>query len=112
MDRLATLRICVPSMVVREVRDHFQREYRLGKAFFRLINQQDNITIVWSDPPEAMVGKYMELGFAEEDAAIAACAEWVGARYIISENRHFLQHSEGLAFETLDAGTALSLMDT
>jgi hypothetical protein len=108
MEQLGTLRVYVPSMVVREVRDNFQREYELGKAFFRLLSQQENITIVWSDPPESLVVKYMRFGFAEGDAAIAACAEWVGAEYVISENRHFLQRSEQLVFEIIDAEIALS----
>lgn len=111
MDRLETLRVYIPPMVVREVRTNFQQVYDLGKAFFRLINHQKNIKIVWSEPPEALVIKYMELGFAEEDAAIAACAEWVGAEYLISENRHFLQRSETLAFEIVNAETALSLLE-
>jgi hypothetical protein len=111
MEQLGTLRVYVPSMVVREVRDTFQREYHLGKAFFRLLSQQENITIIWSDPPESLVVKYTGFGFAEEDAAIAACAEWVGANYIVSENRHFLRRSEPLVFEIVDAETALSQLE-
>jgi hypothetical protein len=111
MDRLGTLRVYIPPMVIREVRTNLQKEYELGKAFFRLIHQQKNIRIVWAEPPEALVIKYIEFGFAEEDAAIAACAEWIGAEYLVSENRHFLHRSEKLGFEIVNAETALSLLE-
>ena len=80
------------------------------QEFFRLISKSKNITVLWSEPPEELILKYINLGFAEEDAAIAACVEWVGAEYLISENRHFLSRSEQVAFEIVDAETALSLL--
>jgi predicted nucleic acid-binding protein len=94
MERLGELCVYVPAMVMKEVRDNLQREYGLGKEFFRLIVQEENITVMWADPPVDLVAKYTALGLAEEDAVIAACAEWVGAEYLISENRHFLERSE------------------
>ena len=65
-----------------------------------------------AEPPEELILKYIDLGFAEEDAAIAACAEWVGAEYLISENRHFLSRSELVGFEIVNAETALSLLQS
>ncbi len=61
-----------------------------------------------AEPPEELIFKYINLGFAEEDAAVAAYAQWVGAEYLISENRHFLSRSELVAFEIVNAETALS----
>ena len=110
MDQLGDLKVYVPSMVVKEVRRNLQRHYGLGKEFFRLISKSKNITVLWSEPPEELILKYINLGFAEEDAAIAACVEWVGAEHLISENRHFLSRSEQVAFEIVDAETALSLL--
>ena len=110
MDQFSHLKVYVPSMVVKEVRRNFQRHYELGKEFFRLISKSKHVTVLWSDPPEELILKYIKLGFAEEDAAIAACVEWVGAEYLISENRHFLSRSEQVAFEIADAETALSLL--
>jgi len=110
MDQLGDLRAYVPSIVVKEVRSNFQRRYGLGKEFFRLISRRENITVLWSEPPEELILKYINLGFAEEDASIAACTEWVGAEYLISENRHFLSRSELVAFEIVDAETTLSLL--
>ena len=110
MDQLGDLKVYVPSMVVKEVRRNFQRHYELGREFFRLVSKSKNITVLWSEPPEELILKYINLGFAEEDAAIAACVEWVGAEYLISENRHFLSQSEQVAFEIVDAETAVSLL--
>jgi len=110
MDQLGDLKVYVPSMVVKEVRRNFQRHYELGREFFRLISKSKNITVLWSEPPEELILEYINLGFAEEDAAIAACVEWVGAEYLISENRHFLSRSEQVAFEIVDAETAASLL--
>ncbi len=94
-------------MVVREVRANLENRYQLGKEFFNLLAAGKNLSILWVAPPQEMIEKYMALGFAEEDAAIAAAAEWAAAEFVISENRHFLQKSKGLAFQTINAGTAL-----
>jgi hypothetical protein len=110
MDRLDDLNVFVPLMVVQEVHRNLERMFGLGGAFFRLLYNRPNVTILWADPPEDLLLSYTAIGFAEEDAAIAASAELIGARYLISENRHFLQHREGLPFETIDAQTALALM--
>jgi len=110
MERLGELRVYVPAMVAKEVRGNLQREYGLGKEFFRLVVRKENITVMWADPPANLVTKYAALGFAEEDAVIAACTEWVGAEYLISENRHFLERAEVTPFAIINAETALSLL--
>ena len=110
LDRLDNLRVFVPLMVVREVERNLELMYGLGSAFFRLIIQQKNITIVWSPPPEEMVLAYIKRGFPKEDATIAATAEEVQTDYLISENRHFLQRATDLPFQVVNAQTALELM--
>ena len=110
MERLNELCVYVPAMVVKEVRDNLQREYGLGKEFFRLIVRKENITVMWVDPPANLVAKYTALGFAEEDVVIAACAEWIGAEYLISENKHFLERSDVTPFAIINAETVLSLL--
>ena len=110
MERLGDLRFYVPAMVAKEVRGNLQREYGLGKEFFRLVVRKENITVMWADPPANLVAKYAALGFVEEDAVIAACAEWVEAEYLISENRHFLERAEVTPFAIINAETALGLL--
>jgi len=51
--------------------------------------------------------KYFELGLPEEDAFIGAFAEWVGAKFVVSENKHFLHRLKSDAFEVTDASTML-----
>jgi hypothetical protein len=110
LDHLGALTIVIPAMVVREARANLQHRYQLGKEFFRLVATGKNFTILWIDPPQEIIEKHIALGFAEEDAAIAAAAEWVGAEFVISENRHFLQRKAGLSFLTIDAERALELL--
>ncbi len=110
IDRLNTLHILIPLMVVREVERNLETMYGLGSAFFRLIINRDNITIIWSPPPEELVLAYVAQGLPKEDATIAATAEQYEAEYLISENRHFLQHSDDLPFQVINAETALQLL--
>ncbi len=110
LDHIGDLTIVIPAMVVREVRANLEHRYQLGKAFFRLLASGENFTILWIDPPQEIIEKHVALGFAEEDAAIAAAAECAGADFVISENRHFLQRKEGLSFQTINAEKALELL--
>ena len=112
IDQLDTLRVFVPLMVVREVERNLDLMYGLSSVFFKLIVNQENIIIVWSPPPETLVLAYIERGFSKEDATIAAAAEEIQAEYLVSENRHFLQHSAGLPFQVINAETALEILQT
>lgn len=51
--------------------------------------------------------KYLNLGLPEEDAFIGAFAEWVSAKFVVSENKHFLHRLKSDAFEVVDASTML-----
>lgn len=46
IDRLDTLRVFVPLMVVREAQRNLENLYGLGSAFFRMISQREDITII------------------------------------------------------------------
>jgi hypothetical protein len=54
-----------------------------------------------------LLEKYIKKGLKKEDAVIGAFTEWVGAKYLISENRHFLQLN-AKDFEVLSAKQFLS----
>jgi hypothetical protein len=41
VDQLGALKVYVPSIVVKEVRNNFQRHYELGKEFFHLISKKE-----------------------------------------------------------------------
>jgi len=52
--------------------------------------------------PKELVTKYVGLGLSEKaDALIGAFVEWIGAKYLISENRHFLEELKTDVFEVL-----------
>jgi hypothetical protein len=55
--------------------------------------------------------KYLDLGLSEEDAFIGAIAEWVGAKFLVSENRDFLHELKTEAFEVVDASTLLQKLE-
>lgn len=56
---------------------------------------------------------YIELGLREKaDAVIGAFAEWMQVRYLISDNRHFLQDLHTDAFSVVDAAEFASRWET
>jgi ATPase subunit of ABC transporter with duplicated ATPase domains len=61
----------------------------------------------YDEPPEELWLKYLDLDLSEEDAFVAAIAEWVGAKFLVSENRDFLRRLKTEAFEVVDASTML-----
>ncbi len=65
----------------------------------------------YDEPPEELWLKYLDLGLSEEDAFIGALAEWVGAKFLVSENRDFLRELKTEAFEVVDALTMLQKLE-
>jgi len=110
--QLDKMTVFIPLMVVKEVVRNLEREYgpELGKAFFALINQAEALNVIWTEPPTELVEEYAQRGMSPEDSVIGACCEWVGGEYLISENRHFLEHLRAPAFEVIDAKTALTIL--
>ncbi len=53
--------------------------------------------------PPQIIEKYRRRGAKESDALIAAFTEWVGADYLVTENRHFLREVRIDAFRTINA---------
>ena len=56
--------------------------------------------------------EYVGKGLPEKaDAFIGAFAEWMQARYLISDNRHFLRELKTTAYNVLDADEFLALWE-
>ena len=53
--------------------------------------------------PEQLIKKYFMVLNKKADAAIAAFTEWVNAKYLVSENRHFLENLKRKPFDVLNA---------
>jgi hypothetical protein len=74
------------------------------RQFYAILTSPPWNGITYEAPPEDLLLKYWELGLPEEDGIIGAFAEWVGAKYLVSQNRHFLERLEADAFVVVDAG--------
>ena len=101
--------VIVPAMVVQEVTSNLAAmSSTLPKMFYSLLNDASAHTVrYYNEPPEGLWLKYLNLGLSEEDAFIGAFAEWVGAKFLVSENKHFLRRLTPEAFEVVDALTLL-----
>jgi hypothetical protein len=101
--------VVVPAMVVEEVISSLAAmSSGLPRMFYGLLNDPSaHVTRTYYEPPVELWLKYLDLGLSEEDAFIGAFAEWVGARFVVSENKHFLRRLKSDTFEVTDASTML-----
>jgi predicted nucleic acid-binding protein len=97
---LPRLEVVVPRLVLKEVTRNLKQVQ--VKALYALLKQAPHVTIVEEPVPVDLVQKYVTLGLREKaDAVIGAFAEWQGAKYLISDNRHFLDELHTKAFEVV-----------
>ena len=98
---LPHLDVVVPRLVMKEV-IHNLRHAQVG-SLYALLNRAPRVKIIDEPVPVELVNKYITLGLREKaDAWIGAFTEWQEAKYLISDNRHFLSELVGDAFEVLD----------
>ena len=105
LDRIGSFSVLIPLQVSKEL------NLALTKAemrdFYRLINQYSEfIELSWDPVPLERVKFYEERGCRKGDAVIAAHAEALGVRIIVSENRQFLQTVKDLTVDILTAAEA------
>jgi len=99
------LQLVIPRLVAQEVTRNLQSLEQV-RRFYRLFHEIDWAFIVDEPVPTDLVEKYVHLGLpAKADAFIGAFAEWMEARYLISDNRHFLRELRTDAFDVLDAAS-------
>jgi len=97
---LPRLEVVVPRLVMKEVTRNLSDAQT--KSLYALLNKAPWVTIVDEPVPVDLVNKYVALGLPEKaDAVIGAFAKWQGAKYLISDNRHFLDRLRPDAFEVL-----------
>jgi predicted nucleic acid-binding protein len=100
MRLLPHLEVVIPRLVLKEVTRNLNPTQ--VKALYALLRQAPHITVVEDPVPAELVRKYVALGLPEKaDAVIGAFAEWQGAKYIISDNRHFLEEMQSDVFEVI-----------
>jgi len=102
---LAEFDVFVPHLVMKEVTRNLAAD-RVD-YLHRLIADNARFHIVDASTPPELIEKYVALGLpAKADALIGAFAEWMEARYLVSDNRHFLSLTTE-AFEVLRPGEFL-----
>ena len=84
----------IPSIVLEEVSENIKIESgkdQSGKVR-KFISESGWFKVIDDNQiPNILLKKYITKGLKKEDAVIGAFTEWVGAKYLISENRHFLK---------------------
>jgi len=81
------------------------------RQFYQVINQYPEfIDVSWEPAPPERVKFYERQGCRKGDAVIAAHAEALDIKIIVSENRQFLQTVKDLQLRILTAGHALALL--
>ena len=104
--------LIVPRLVAQEVTRNLQNSEQI-RRFYRLFRQGASAFIVDEPTPRRLVDEYTRKGLPEKaDAFIGAFAEWMEARYLISDNRHFLRELETTAYKVMAAAEFLALWDT
>ncbi len=102
---LAEFDVFVPRLVMKEVTRNLAAD-RVD-YLHRLIADNARFHIVDASTPPELIEKYVALGLpAKADALIGAFTAWVGAQYLISDNRHFLSLTTE-PFEVLQPGEFL-----
>jgi predicted nucleic acid-binding protein len=105
---LPRLDVVIPRLVLKKVTRNLNQTQ--VKALYALLHQAPRVAIVENPVPAQLVKKYMGLGLREKaDAVIGAFAEWQGAKYLILDNRHFLEELQSSAFEVVNPGEFLQL---
>ncbi len=100
----------IPSIVLEEVSENIKiesgkdqsgkvRKFILESGWFKVVED--------AQIPKILLEKYITKGLKKEDSVIGAFTEWMGAKYLISENRHFLKLN-AKEFEVLSAKQFLS----
>ena len=101
------LQLYIPRLVAQEVTRNLRSPQQV-RQFYQIFHQVSFAFIIDDPVPESLVNKYTALGLpAKADAFIGAFAEWMGVRYLISDNRHFLRALRTDAFKVVDAETFL-----
>ncbi|MBF0118328.1 MAG: PIN domain-containing protein [Desulfobacterales bacterium] len=97
---LPILEVVLPRLIIKEVSRNLTQLQK--KAFFKLLNKISQLKIIDDPVPIELVAKYVDLGLREKaDAFIGAFVEWQGAKYLISDNRHFISELSDIKFQVL-----------
>jgi predicted nucleic acid-binding protein len=105
LDRIGTFSVLIPLQVLKELNLTLAESEM--RELYQIINQYPEfIDLSWAPAPLERVRFYVEQGCRKGDAVIAAHAEALDVKIIVSENRQFLQTLRDLPVEIVNTGEA------
>jgi len=100
--QLPSLFVKVPRQILLELRANLTKTEMAD--FFHLISRRpDRIEYSWERVELTKIQQYQQMGCKLGDAAVAAHAETLEVKTLVSENRDFLTEIKGLPFRVLTA---------
>ena len=106
LDRIGLFSIVIPLQLLKELSVNLNDEEM--RQFYALVNQHPKIIQVnWERVSIDRVKFFQQLGCRKGDAVIAAHAEELGVKTIVSENRQFLQTLKDFQIEIISSEDAL-----
>ena len=103
----SSCKLRIPRTIIGEVRRNLSPEvFQEFIGFILTITAIDEDSVV----PFEIAFKYEAKGLKPADAFIAAYTEWIGAKVLVTENRHFLTQHSDLPFKVLTAEKCLRLI--
>lgn len=107
LDRIGLFAIVIPLQLIKELNVNLTEDE--VQDFYQLINQYPEIIEVsWEPAPADRVRFFQAKGCRKGDAVIAAHAEALEVRVIVSENRQFLQTAKDLPLQLITSKDALT----
>lgn len=111
LERIGSFSVVIPLQVLKEL--NLTLTENEMRDLYRLINRNaDLVELSWQPAPFERVVFYQQRGCRKGDAVIAAHAEALGVKTIVSENRQFLQTLREIPMELMtahEAATRLAL---
>jgi predicted nucleic acid-binding protein len=106
LERIGSFSVVIPRQLLKELNINLSEEE--SRDFYQLINQHPEIIEVNWEPASAPRVKFFEQrGCRKGDAVIAAHAEALGVKIIVSENRQFLRTLTDLPIRIISSEDAL-----
>jgi hypothetical protein len=103
------VRLFLPLEVVTEIHRNFLPEEQ--ETVYDILGSAIEVVRDYSSTDQTLVTHYEVRGAKKGDAVIAAQLHTAGIRWLISENRHFLNEISDLPFTVLTAAEALAVLE-
>jgi predicted nucleic acid-binding protein len=107
LERIGSFAVVIPRQILKELNVNLTEEET--QDLYLLINQHPEVIEVnWELAPAARVKFFEEQGCRKGDAVIAAHAEALGVKIIVSENRQFLRTLSNFPIDIVSSEDALA----